>query len=98
MESHPAHNDRRFLHLHLTYSLEGHALTYDLVGTESYTLVRMAPSPRLSYLVTNQVPPFSRRMAIALTFDLLARMAQHSHLTWEEPNPLTMTKWLNPYI
>ena len=37
---------------------KGRALTYDLVGTKSYTLVRMAPSPRLSYLVTDQVPPF----------------------------------------
>ena len=91
METHPAHNDRRFLHLHLTYSSEGHALTSDLVGTESYTLVRMAPSPRLSYLVTDQVPPSSHRMAIALTSDLLVRMASthiwptrqngmHSHL------------------
>ena len=42
----------------------------------------MAPSPRLSYLVTNQVPPFSQKMAVALIFDLvgnksytLARMA-----------------------
>ena len=26
------------------------------------------------------------------------RMAQHSHLTWKEPNPLTMTEWLSPYI
>ena len=77
-----AHNDRIFLHLYLTYSSEGHALTSDLVGTESYTLIRMAPSPRLSYLVTNQVLPFSRRMAVALIYDLvgnksytLARMA-----------------------
>ena len=42
----------------------------------------MAPSPRLSYLVTDQVPPFSQRMAIALTSDLLSRMAQHLHLTY----------------
>ena len=37
---------------------EGCALTSDLVGTKSYTLTRMAPSPRLSYLVTEQVPSF----------------------------------------
>ena len=37
---------------------EGRALTSDLVGTKSYTLARMAPSLGLSYLVTNQVPPF----------------------------------------
>ena len=42
----------------------------------------MAPSPRLSYLVTDQVPPFSRRMAVALTSDLLVKMAQHLHLTY----------------
>ena len=33
----------------------------------------MAPSSRLSYLVTDQAPPFSRRMAIALTSVLLDR-------------------------
>ena len=79
-DSHPDrnasyHSDERFQHLHLTYSSEGHALTSDLVGTESYTLVRMAPSPRLSYLVTDQVPPLSRRAAVALTSILLDRMA-----------------------
>ena len=52
-----------------------HALTSDLVGTKSYTLVRMALSPRLSYLVTEQVLPFSRRMEVALTSDLLIKMA-----------------------
>ena len=31
----------------------------------------MAPSPKLIYLVTNQVPPFSQRMEIALTSDLI---------------------------
>ena len=54
---------------------KGRALTSDLVGTKSYTLVRMAPSPRLSYLVTDQAPPFSRRMAVSLTYILLDRMA-----------------------
>ena len=24
-------------------------------------------------------------------------MAQHSHLKWKEPNPLTMIEWLSPY-
>ena len=42
---------------------------------QSYTHIRMAPSPRLSYLVTDQVPPFSQRMLVALTSDLLIRMA-----------------------
>ena len=73
--SHVCHNEEIFLHLHLTYSLEGHALTSDLVGTKSYTLVRMAPSPRLSYLVTDQVPPLSQRVAVSLTSVLLDRMA-----------------------
>ena len=75
LESHPAHSDRIFLHLHLTYSSEGHALTSDLVGTESYTLVRMPPSLRLSYLVMDQVSPLSRRVAVAVTSILLDRMA-----------------------
>ena len=35
----------------------------------------MAPSPRLSYLVTDQVPPFSQRMAVSLTSDLLVKKA-----------------------
>ena len=79
-DSHPDkntsyHSDERFQHLHLTYSSEGHALTSDLAGTKSYTLVRMAPSPRLSYLVTNQAPPLSLRVAVALTSVLLDRMA-----------------------
>ena len=52
-----------------------HALTSDLVGTKFYTLIRMAPSPILSYLVTDQVPPLSQRVAISLTSVLLDRMA-----------------------
>ena len=60
--------------------MEGLTLTSDLVGTESYTLVRMAPSPRLSYLVTDQVPPLSQRVEVALTYVLLDRMANtHIH-------------------
>ena len=51
------------------------ALTSDLVGTKSYTLAIMAPNPRLSYLVTDQAPPLSRRVAVALTSILLDRMA-----------------------
>ena len=67
-------------------SLERLALTCDLEGTKSSTLARKAPSPRLSYLVMDQVPPFSRRMAVALISDLvgnksytLARMA-YTHI------------------
>ena len=58
-----------------TVTSEWPALASDLVGTKSYTLTRMAPSPRLSYLVTDQVPPFSQRMAVALTSNLLVGMA-----------------------
>ena len=36
----------------------------------------MVPSPRLSYLVTDQVPPSSQRMVVALTSDLLIKMAR----------------------
>ena len=46
----------------------------------------MAPSPRLSYLVMDQVPPFSWRMVVSLISDLvgtksytLARMA-YTHI------------------
>ena len=42
---------------------------------QSYSHIRMSPGPRLSYLVTDQVPPFSRRMAVSLTSVLLDRMA-----------------------
>ena len=154
---------------------KGSALTYDLVGTKSYTLVRRActhiwpirnwilhpcqngPSPRLSYLVMDQVPPFSpRRMVVSLISDLVGNKSytfskkaythiwhgrnwilspwqngpksqtklpgnwpgasillengscpyirpgrqngQHSHMTWEEPNPLAMIEWFIPYI
>ena len=69
--NHIHHNEERFLHLHLTYSSEGHALTSDLVGNESYTLVKMAPSPRLSYQVINQVPPFYQRMVVSLISNLV---------------------------
>ena len=37
----------------------------------------MAPSPRLSYLVTDQEPPFSKRIVVSLTFVLLNRMASN---------------------
>ena len=42
------------------------ALTSDMEGTKSSHHDRMAPSSRLNYLVTDQVPPFSQRMAISL--------------------------------
>ena len=51
------------------------ALTSDLVGTKSCTLVRMALSPRLIYLVIDQASPFSRRMAVVLTSVLLNIMS-----------------------
>ena len=58
-------------------------------GTESSHHDRMAPSPRLSYLVMDQVPPFSRRMVVALIFDsvgnksyTLARMAPSPKLSY----------------
>ena len=54
---------------------EWHALTSDLEGTKSSTLVRKAPSPRLSYLVIDQAPPLSQRVEIALTSVILDRMA-----------------------
>ena len=34
----------------------------------------MTPNPRLSYLVTDEVNPFSERMEVSLTYDLLVRM------------------------
>ena len=39
----------------------------------------MAPNAKLSYLVTDQAPSFSQRMAVALTSDLLIRMA-YTHI------------------
>ena len=80
---------KRLQHLYLTWketspppSPERLALTSDLEGTKSSTLSRKALNPKLSYLVTDQVPPFSQRMAVALISDLvgnksytLARMA-----------------------
>ena len=60
-----------------------------MVGTKFYTLIRMTPSPILSYLVMDQVPPFSRIMAITLTSDLvgtksytLIRMAPSPRLSY----------------
>ena len=64
-----------------------------MVGTKSYTLARMAPSPRVSYLVTDQVPPFSQRMGVSLISDLvgtksytLARMAPSPRLSYVVTN------------
>ena len=42
----------------------------------------MDPTHKLSYLVTDQVPPFSKRMALALISDLLIKMAQHLYMTY----------------
>ena len=64
----------------------------------------MAPSPILSYLVTDHVPPFSQRMAISLISDLLIRMTEHLHLTYSSEghaltsnlvgtNPTTISEW-----
>ena len=65
--------------------LEGRALTSDLVGTNSYILVRMAPSPRLSYLVTDQVPPFPE-WNLALTSDHVGT------------NPTVTSEWISTHI
>ena len=79
--NHNQHNDERTMFFpprsepHPPHGRKICALTSDLVGTESYTLVRMAPSPWLSYMVTDHAPPLSRRVAIALTSVLLDRMA-----------------------
>ena len=54
---------------------ERNALTFDLVGIKSYPLIRITPNPRLGHLVMDQVPPLSWRVAVALTSDLLIRMA-----------------------
>ena len=47
------------------------SLTSAMEGIESSHHDRMAPIPRLSYLVMDQVPPFSQRMAVALISDLV---------------------------
>ena len=51
--------------------IEWPALTSHMEGTKFSDHDRMAPSPRLSYLVMDQVPPFSQRMAVALISDLV---------------------------
>ena len=64
--THPNNNDGRALHLHPpmrehspTTRMEGLALISAHEGTHPNSHIRMPPSPRLSYMVTNQVPPFS---------------------------------------
>ena len=76
---------------------EGHALTSDLVRTKSYTLARMAPGTRLSYLVMDHVPALSQSGSLPYICHTQQK-GQHSHLTWEEPNPLAMIEWFSPYI
>ena len=77
-----SHHRQKGLHSHLTWKelnpltmIEWPGLTSDMEGTEYSHHDRMAPSPRLSYLVMNQVPPLSQRVAVALTSFLLNRMA-----------------------
>ena len=89
-----AYHVRKALHLHLT-----------MIGNSFTHHVKKALSPRLKFLVTDQVPPFSQRMAFNAyiwscenTSHSHLRMAQHSHLTMEGTNPLTMSEWLYPYI
>ena len=52
---------------------------------QSYSHIRMAPSPRLSYLVTDQAPPF---------------LEWHSMLTSDHvgTNPTVTSEWLNTHI
>ena len=73
-----SHHHQKGLHSHLTWKelnpltmTECPALTSNMEGTKSSHHDRMAPSPRLSYLVTDQVPPFSQRMAVALVSGLV---------------------------
>ena len=73
-----------------------------LEGLITYSHIRMAPSPRLSYLVTNQAPPFPEWHSV-LTSDHVGTnptVTSDSTLTsdMEGTNPLTMTDWLSPYI
>ena len=65
--THPTHNDGRALHLHpsrwehiLLTMMEGLSTHIWSCRNQSYSHIRMAPSPpRMSYLETDQVPPFS---------------------------------------
>ena len=66
------------------------------------TMLEWLSVPDWGFLVTNQVPPFSQRMAISpyiWPWEGPAyphvRMSQLLHLTMEGTNPLTMSKWLS---
>ena len=52
---------------------------------QSYSHIRMAPSPRLSYLVTDQVPPFQEWHSV-LTFDNVGT------------NPTVTSEWIRTHI
>ena len=72
---------------------EWNALTSDLEGTKSSTLVRKAPSPRLSYLVTDQVPPFLEWQSTLIS-DMEGTKSSH-HDKMAQPLHLTCSsKWL----
>ena len=55
----------------------------------------MAPGPRLSYLVTDQVPPLSSRMAVSLTSVLLDRMAS-THICHGREQPYHHDRMAQP--
>ena len=69
------HHDRMAQHLHMT-----------MEGTNPLTMSEWLSVPNWGFLVTDQVPPFSHRMASALTSD-------HGRA-----QPAPMLEWPNPYI
>ena len=65
---------------HIRKGMHSHLIMEELILPSHQN----GPKLRLSYLVTDQVPPFSQRMAVALISNLLVRMA-NTHI-WHGRN------------
>ena len=76
-----------------TTMMKGLTLISDHEGTHPNNHIRMAPSPRLSCLVTDQVPPF---LEWQLPLHLSCSTEWPALISdMEGTNPLTMTDWLS---
>ena len=76
---------QKALHLHLTTNVRRACTHIWSCRNQSYSHIRMAPSPRLSYLVTEQVPPFQEWHSVLI-----------SDHVWT--NPTVISEWISTYI
>ena len=81
----PILHAERAMHLHLTPNVRRVCTHIWSCRNQSYSPIRMAPSPRLSYLVTDQAPPFPEWNS-SLNSDHVGT------------NPTVTSEWLSTHI